>query len=173
MVAEGLTRDGHPVPQDGPDFTWPPKGIFMEACTNCSASMRVRWFLRAMALAAESLFAWVLFTTGIRLGQFDPVVYRLDTARNTDFRKYDDGLKLTLDCRPDLLARIEVVLEDAQTQGIADYGIHRQDKALMTCIVPSVIRKDHIHFVDGAAGGYAEAARMLKQHREADRAKRG
>lgn len=167
MVHEGLARDGHPVPQDGPTFSWPPKGMFLEACATCTVGMRFRRFLRALAIAAESLLGWVLFSTRMRLGGFDPVVYRLDTARNTDYRKYDDGLKLTLDCRPDLLARIEVVLEDAHSRGIADYGIHRQDKALMTCIVPSVTRKDHIHFVDGAAGGYAEAARMLKEHRAA------
>jgi hypothetical protein len=33
----------------------------------------------------------------------------------------------------------------------------------MTCFVPSPTRRDHIHFVDGAMGGYAAAARSLKQ----------
>ena len=32
----------------------------------------------------------------------------------------------------------------------------------MTCIVPSHSERDHVHFVDGAAGGYAMAAAMLK-----------
>lgn len=167
IVHDGLARDGHPVPEEGPALGWPPRGMVLEACATCTVGMRFRRFLRALVIAAGSLLGWVLFSTRMRLGAFDPVVYRLDTARNTDYRKYDDGLKLTLDCRPDLLARIEVVLEHAHSQGIADYGIHRQDRALMTCIVPSVIRKDHIHFVDGAAGGYAEAARMLKASRAA------
>ena len=33
----------------------------------------------------------------------------------------------------------------------------------MTCIVPSPMTRDHMHFVDGAAGGYAEAASRLKE----------
>jgi hypothetical protein len=32
----------------------------------------------------------------------------------------------------------------------------------MTCIVPSPFANDHMHFVDGANGGYARAAEALK-----------
>ena len=32
----------------------------------------------------------------------------------------------------------------------------------MTCIVPSITQDDHIHFIDGAAGGYARAVAQLK-----------
>ena len=41
--------------------------------------------------------------------------------------------------------------------------MHRQSAALMTCIVPSIADDHHVHFVDGARGGYASAARRLKQ----------
>jgi hypothetical protein len=40
--------------------------------------------------------------------------------------------------------------------------VHRQRAALITCIVPSFMERDHIHFVDGASGGYAAAAAVLK-----------
>jgi hypothetical protein len=32
----------------------------------------------------------------------------------------------------------------------------------MTCFAPSVMRSDHVHFIDGASGGYASAATALK-----------
>jgi hypothetical protein len=32
----------------------------------------------------------------------------------------------------------------------------------VTCITPSVYERNHVHFVDGAAGGYALAAARLK-----------
>ena len=32
----------------------------------------------------------------------------------------------------------------------------------MTCIVATPLQRDHIHFVDGASGGYAMAAANLK-----------
>jgi hypothetical protein len=69
---------------------------------------------------------------------------------------------MTLDCTPALADRLEDMLIEADNQGIARYGMHRQDAALMTCFVPSPTRSDHIHFVDGAMGGYAMAARALK-----------
>jgi hypothetical protein len=96
------------------------------------------------------------------MARFDPSVYRRDVAGNTDFRKFDDGLKLTVDCPRDVIARIEALLRRAQEDGTAHYGLHSQDSALMTCIVPSPYTSDHMHFVDGAAGGYAKAAEMLK-----------
>ena len=42
------------------------------------------------------------------------------------------------------------------------YGLHRQDAAMMTCFTPSALRSDHVHFIDGARGGYASAATALK-----------
>jgi hypothetical protein len=33
---------------------------------------------------------------------------------------------------------------------------------MMTCFTPSVMRSDHVHFIDGARGGYASAATALK-----------
>jgi Protein of unknown function (DUF3095) len=34
--------------------------------------------------------------------------------------------------------------------------------AIVTCYAPSPTRSDHVHFVDGAAAGYAAAAAQLK-----------
>jgi hypothetical protein len=28
--------------------------------------------------------------------------------------------------------------------------------------VPSILTDDHVHFIDGAAGGYTQAARLMK-----------
>ena len=40
------------------------------------------------------------------------------------------------------------------------YGLHRSSAALITCLVRSYAGQ-HLHFVDGADGGYALAAREL------------
>ena len=104
--------------------------------------------------------------SGIRVFGFVPQHYLRQTALNTDFRKFDDGLKLTVDCAPATADQIERDLAAAHAQGICVYGIHRQNQALMTCLVPSPLRDDHVHFVDGAAGGDATAAIKLKAQRE-------
>jgi hypothetical protein len=82
---------------------------------------------------------------------------------NTDFRKFDDGLRMTLDCIPELADQLEELFASAEKAGVARWGVHRQTSALMTCFVQSPTRRDHVHFVDGAMGGYAAAARSLKQ----------
>lgn len=115
-----------------------------------------------LAILAEHLIPWLLQLTGIKLKRFDPAAYRRDAAGNTDFRKYDDGLKLTVDCPAETIDELEKRLVAAQAAGIARYGLHRQENALMTCIVPSAFTRDHMHFIDGAAGGYTKAAEMLK-----------
>jgi hypothetical protein len=33
---------------------------------------------------------------------------------------------------------------------------------MMTCFAPSPTRSDHVHFIDGAQGGYAAAASAMK-----------
>jgi hypothetical protein len=112
---------------------------------------------------ARAGLAWAIATTGARVKDFDPAHYRRQTALNTDFRKFDDGLKLTVDCDPATSRALEAALLRAEAEGVCVYGLHRQTEALMTCLVPSPFRDDHMHFVDGAAGGYAQAAAMLKR----------
>ena len=99
---------------------------------------------------------------GRRVGGFDPKIYRREIATNTDFRKFDDGLMMTVDCSQETVAQLRALLEDAQARGVIRYGLHVQDEALMTCVVPSVLTSDHMHFVDGSGGGYAAAAQQLR-----------
>jgi hypothetical protein len=141
-------------------FGWPPAGLRMETL---AARGRRPFILHYAGLALFSLLGWVLFRFNLTLGKFDPDLYRADTVRNSDFRKFDDGLKLTLDLDAPRLEQLAGVLEKAKGQGIAFYGLHRQTEALMTCIVPSTLMRDHLHFIDGAGGGYATAAEHLKE----------
>ena len=160
-LAEGGAEVGNPVPADGPALHWPPPGLGLEA----RAARRIGNSLTATRLwtGLRTLIAHAIFRTGVRVGGFDPGRYRRQLVRNTDFRKFDDGLRMTLDCTPALADRIESLLAAAEAEGLARTGSHRQAAALMTCFVPSPTRSDHVHFVDGAMGGYAAAARAVKQ----------
>ncbi|MFD2252317.1 hypothetical protein FHS82_002171 [Pseudochelatococcus lubricantis] len=89
----------------------------------------------------------------------------LSIASNSDFRKYDDLLRLTLDCSQAQADAVEELLRDAAARGQVRYGAHRQTHALMTCLVPSTDPAAHRHFLDGMDGGYARAADMLKAGR--------
>lgn len=148
----------HPVPPEGARSALISRGVRLEAL----ASRRGPMWRRTVAVAAHNAFGWLLFRTGLRAGAFDPTVYRRFTSANADCRKYGDALLLTLDCDPALDAKLERCLEALARTGALRYGIHRQRSALMTCIVPSHADHGHMHFIDGAEGGYTAAAAHLK-----------
>jgi hypothetical protein len=157
-LLDGQERSGHPVPVVGPAVTWPPKSLTLEAS---SAPRRSRMRARRRVLF-QSGVALLSARTGRTVGPFNAREHFSDASANADFRKFDDGLKLTVDVPDAVCAQIEELLASAARDGVCRYGTHRQEKALMTCIVPSPSSRDHVHFVDGAAGGYAMAAAMLK-----------
>jgi len=164
LVAELLAllgtqeRDGHPLPDEGPTFRWPPAGIGLEV----GALPRGRRTLGRARVLMEAGVARLSARRGRVIGGVDARPHKADVAPNADFRKYDDGLKLTVDVSLAVSDEIEAMLARAAQDGVCRFGLHRQDEALVTCIVPSHTDRAHMHFVDGAAGGYALAASMLK-----------
>ncbi len=151
---------GTPVPELGPPMQWPPAGLEIEARATRQPGQSL-WRSKVQ-VALRSLIGGFFIRTGIKIGAFDPARYIRETVENTDFRKYDDGLRMTLDCTVELADRLEALLEETSSQGVIHYGLHRQNSALITCVVHSAFESDHLHFVDGAAGGYASAASKLK-----------
>ena len=157
-VVERSPEAARPVPAGGPPLRWPPAGLDYEARAWRGGSLA----RRRAAVLAYTLFAYLIMRFGIRLGGFVPEVYTLQVVENSDFRKYDDGLRMILDCSTELEGALQQRLEAAAAKGIVRYGLHRQDAAMMTCFTRQATRSDHVHFIDGARGGYASAATALK-----------
>jgi hypothetical protein len=149
---------GRPVPPGGPPLRWPPAGLEYEA----RAAQGGPLFKRRAIVLAFTLWAYVVMRFGIKVGKFAPKDYVQQVVENSDFRKYDDGLRMILDCTMELERALAGLLARAASERIVRYGLHGQDAAMMTCFTPSVMRSDHVHFIDGARGGYASAATALK-----------
>jgi len=148
-----------PVPAQGPDLTWPKGSVgLMSRVVRGTAPLA----MRQLRTAGQTVLLWLLFRFQIRLGEFDPAHYRKMVSANTDFQKYDDGLYLTVDCSEAVAQEIESLLTSAAAEGALTFGLHRQKEALLTCIVPSIATDSHLHFLDGAGGGYAAAAAQLR-----------
>lgn len=158
-ISREQSRDAHPVPVEGPTPSLIFDGADIEA--RASAAPADRW-RRKLAVSLQIVAVYILDKFGLRVATFDAKVYRRDLAANSDFRKFDDGLKMTIDVDAAQLSRIEARLRQAEAEGICRYGLHRQDSALMTCFVPTPLMRDHMHFIDGASGGYAMAAMALR-----------
>jgi Protein of unknown function (DUF3095) len=149
-----------PVPEQGPVLRWPPPGLELEVRASRGAKEPI--LLRRAKLLLHTFVSYLIFRLGIRVGRFAPAIYLHQLVENSDFRKYDDCLRMVLDCTERLADTLEQRLAKAFRDGTAHYGMHRQGAAMMTCFTPSVYMSNHIHFIDGASGGYASAASALK-----------
>lgn len=85
--------------------------------------------------------------------------YILSMERYSDFRKFDDTLRMVIDCRKEDSVRIQNYLSNFH--GIS-FGCHESQSALMTCFVKNIRDGGHIHFIDGSGGGYTQAAKRMK-----------
>ncbi|MDF1875897.1 DUF3095 domain-containing protein [Sulfurimonas sp. SAG-AH-194-I05] len=92
--------------------------------------------------------------------------YKENIVATTDTEKFDDMLRMVLSLKYKQIENLEIYLEREYQEKNLVYGIHKADSALMTCLVFQRHGRQ-IHFVDSSDGGYAVAAKMLKQKMKA------
>jgi hypothetical protein len=88
--------------------------------------------------------------------------YKEDLEAHTDYRKMDGTLREVLAGTVDQRETFEAYLQEQYEAGNLVYGLDASDAAMVTCLVFKH-EKEHVHFVDGADGGYAHAAQDLKE----------
>jgi hypothetical protein len=148
-----------PVCDANMKFRWPPSGLRAEIKATLGRRNRGR---HALGLYVNSLFQWALDRFDITAGGYRGRQYRVELRDNTDYRRFDDTLRILIDCKPAQATAIEALLEKHARQGILRYGLHRSDSALMTCLVFNLDKGEHVHFVDGSDGGFTAAAKNMK-----------
>ncbi len=159
-LIENSKEAASPVEHGGPDLGSPLTGFDLEAKVSRPAGRSAP--LHRAGLLVRRVLSYLVFRFEIPVGRFQPALYRRELAQNSDHRKYDDGLRMTLDCTTAFADRLEAALLEARAQGVAQFGLHRQGAALMTCITPSALDSRHVHFLDGAMGGYAAAVSQMR-----------
>lgn len=97
-----------------------------------------------------------------RTALFDSKSYTDQIPSHSDYRKFDDMLRMVIDCSPKQVRDIRAYLEGLHRDGKIYFGLHESNHALMTCLVGNLQEGGHIHFIDGGDGGYAIAAKHLK-----------
>lgn len=150
---------GNPVSEATLRFRWPPRGLALE--TRTAATREPLWRAR-LRVHKESFFQWIANRYDLTIGPLNAKRYRTELSLNADYRRFDDTLRLVVDVRQAQATDITAFLDEQNAAGRVAYGIHRSDEALMTCLVFSLEASDHLHFIDGADGGFALAARQLK-----------
>ncbi|HMQ31293.1 MAG TPA: DUF3095 domain-containing protein [Chloroflexaceae bacterium] len=160
-AAYGSERDYHPLAVGQLRATIDPRALLVETRARTAPALWPR--LRYLAQI------WGL-NLGVRLYRHYEAIrgrgpwwdqYRDLVVRTADYRKYDDTLRMIIAGTPAQRQALEGHLEARFRRGELAYGIHVADRALMTCLVFERMGRQ-VHFVDGADGGYALAARALK-----------
>lgn len=111
----------------------------------------------------EIFLAIAVFRLGLNLISVDPDEYLKSLETHSDYRKFDDMLRLVMDCSPEESTQIKQYLSELRDQGEIVFGLHTSEEALMTCYVDDLNEGGHVHFIDGGQGGYSLASEQLKQ----------
>lgn len=159
-IVEKTPNASRPVPGQRLRITWPPAGADLEARAARRAGESVS--ARKLKVLLWTLLYFFITHFNVTVGRFMPAKYQREVIENSDFRKFDDSLRMVLDCTPALADEIEQHLRESAARGIVRFGTHRQEAAMMTCFTPSPSSANHVHFIDGALGGYAMAAAAMK-----------
>jgi hypothetical protein len=158
-IIGGAADAGNPVSDAGLTFRWPPSGLRLEAQTLTAGAPTLAIRFR---LHVESLLQWIALRLNLSVGAFEVKRYLAELRLNADYRRFDDTLRLVVDCAPAQADRIERFLQERRDADDIAFGTHRSDSALMTCLVFSLQSSGHLHFIDGSGGGITLASRQLK-----------
>lgn len=149
-----------PVTTKSLRFSWPPKGLAAEAKTTRSATP---YSHRLVKLYFESFIQWILERFNLSAAGYNAPLYREKLKENSDYCKFDDVLRMVLDCTTEQSNQIHILIEDMRVAGDIDYGVFETQRALMTCMLFDLSSDQHLHFVDGDNGGFYSASIGLKK----------
>ncbi|MFW0718425.1 DUF3095 domain-containing protein [Pedobacter sp. N23S346] len=137
-----------------------PKLIFRTSFNNLGKEMRHRlgkiktfeliknWFV--------NLYAFVYFRTDSGKKYLQQLVEMSDTL------VIDGRINTVITGTEKQRLVLQEALDRLETDGEISYGIYVSGESVMSCYVRD-FEDEHIHFVDGADGGYTKAAGVLKQ----------
>jgi len=164
LALTGLSGENlNPVKVRALHTRWPPKTLGIESRAHAGRGGWPSRFWAAAHTLAHSIGGTLVFNMGISTPWFNPGRYQKASVPRSDFRKFDGLLRMVLDIPAGKIPAILEFLETERRGGAIFYGAHRSGSALMTCVVFSLRRESHVHFIDGNDGGYALAALQFKQ----------
>ncbi len=131
---------------------------------------KVRTFGRSMwgairywfDLWGQQILGYFLVNSHAQFAGVDWGRYKPDFVSNTDYKKFDDMLRYIISGDTAQRGELTRFLQAGYERGNLVYGMHASGAALVTCLIFNY-NQDHIHFIDGANGGYAIAAKGLKE----------
>lgn len=151
----------HPVIANEPNLTFQTKYLIKETKLRSKSNS---WFHRSVYLwkiKLENFLGLIFMTFKLKIGDMDWGGYKKVLTEATDYRKFDDMLRMVISGTKLQREQLINYLEEQYKAGHLVYGTHVSDRALMTCLVFEY-NGPQVHFIDGADGGYTLAAKAMK-----------
>ena len=158
----GKNESYRPVIEESLSLTIEPRYLRQELGVKTHNGNLLRRSLYALKMGIEAIAGKMVFYFDIPVPDVKGRKYLRDLILNTDFQKFDEILRMVMDSHPNQTSELITYLDKQFREGKLYYGTHTADKALLTCLVFKRL-EDHIHFIDGATGGYALAAKNMKE----------
>lgn len=157
----GPEQTHHPLRPEGLSLSAAYRRLSQEIkIVNAFHSFAQRWFyglkLKILVYMGRWMMARKMMTANGDWGN-----YKANLIANSDFRKFDGVLRMIIAGTAQQREKLIATFREFREQGKIAYGLHVSATALITCVI-SDYKTDHIHFLDGANGGYALAAKGLK-----------
>ncbi len=159
----GTDATPHPISLDRLRLSWNPRRFAPEVRLR---TPRPRQWQQRATLWTLNLLGMALIRLQLKTSETDWGQYPILLRDATDYRKFDDTLRMVLAGTPTQRRRLEDFLDRLYRHGELAYGLHVSDRAVMTCLVHERMGQQ-VHFVDGAGGGYTSAATDLKRRTRA------
>jgi len=158
-ITDNEGYDSKPVALSNLSINWPPTKIKNEIKATLGGRNIIIWTIK---LYLNSLLQFLLDRYDVSIGAYKGKAYRAELISNTDYCRFDDTLRMLLDCTQAQCKTIEIMLQNYADKNLLTFGVHKSGSALMTCLVFDLDKKQHIHFVDGNDGGFTSAAKAMK-----------
>ena len=158
----------HPVSDKNTRLTFRTEALMKETKLRAKSRRYFDRLLYLLKIKLENLLGFIFMHFKLKLGEMDWGAYKKILTDATDYRKFDDMLRLVISGTATQREALTNYLEEQYKAGNLVYGTHVSDRALMTCLVFEH-NGPQVHFIDGADGGYTLAAKAMKakMHRKA------
>jgi len=159
----GSMKACHPLTRNTLQLNTSLQKLHNEIMVRCAGKNNFSKFWYSIKTCTLALIGkHIIFKHNIHTKEIKGENYIHEMIDNADVMKFDGMLKMIIDSTDEKTNALIDYLASQYQKGKLCFGVHRSDAAILTCFVFSLHGK-HLHFVDGSDGGYAMAAKQLKQ----------
>jgi len=160
----GPEKEHHPIREENMKPALSSRVLWREAAARTRNKGGFLYSLLLVRLTFEIIAIKIIMALSLPGKMFHYELKRIKwyNVVSADYKKFDGMLKLVISGSSAMREKLVGELERLKREGKLLYGIHVSNRALMTCLL-NADSEHEVHFVDAADGGYALAAKMLKE----------